>query len=277
MDAKKIIRALKGNWLGSYGTARCPAHNDAKPSLSICNQNGKILVKCHAGCSQDAVISALKTIGLWDDNAQEMVRPDKKPYDKSAYVSKLWRSSKPILHTNAHDYLNSRSISIYPASLRYHPQIFHSPSKQKYEAIIAGITRWPSKCPHAVHRTYLSNGGKANIEPNKMMLGRINGGAVRMGSADHIIALAEGIETALSVQQLTNIPTWAVLSSSNYNGLILPENVQEIHIFADHDKAGLSKAQEAATKWTKAGIRVFVKFPKIKGQDFNDLINQGVL
>jgi hypothetical protein len=43
----------------------CPAHDDEHPSFSISDNNGKILVKCHAGCSQDQVISALKENGLW--------------------------------------------------------------------------------------------------------------------------------------------------------------------------------------------------------------------
>jgi hypothetical protein len=41
--------------------ARCPAHDDHVPSLSIAlSQNGEtILVKCHAGCSTEAVLAAV--------------------------------------------------------------------------------------------------------------------------------------------------------------------------------------------------------------------------
>ena len=35
--------------------ARCPAHDDLSPSLSIrAGSDGKVLVRCHAGCDQDA-------------------------------------------------------------------------------------------------------------------------------------------------------------------------------------------------------------------------------
>ena len=47
------------------GLVHCPAHDDEHPSLSVSENNGKILVKCHAGCSQDQVISALKEKELW--------------------------------------------------------------------------------------------------------------------------------------------------------------------------------------------------------------------
>jgi putative DNA primase/helicase len=39
-------------------TARCPAHDDQNPSLSIRDVDGKVLVRCHAGCEQAHVIAA---------------------------------------------------------------------------------------------------------------------------------------------------------------------------------------------------------------------------
>ncbi|HHY37669.1 MAG TPA: hypothetical protein GX507_01915, partial [Clostridia bacterium] len=49
------VRASGTGW-----TAKCPAHDDEKNSLSIAEgQDGRILLKCHAGCSVEAVIEAL--------------------------------------------------------------------------------------------------------------------------------------------------------------------------------------------------------------------------
>jgi 5S rRNA maturation endonuclease (ribonuclease M5) len=45
--------------------AKCPAHDDHNPSLSIREKDGKVLVHCHAGCSQDAVLATLNARGLW--------------------------------------------------------------------------------------------------------------------------------------------------------------------------------------------------------------------
>ena len=45
---------------GSNWHARCPAHEDQKPSLSVAaGDNGCVLVKCHAGCEAADVIAAL--------------------------------------------------------------------------------------------------------------------------------------------------------------------------------------------------------------------------
>jgi len=39
--------------------ARCPAHEDRNPSLSITERDGKILLHCFAGCTPDEIVSAL--------------------------------------------------------------------------------------------------------------------------------------------------------------------------------------------------------------------------
>ena len=56
----------KVRWNGDYNfSACCPGHNDHNPSLSVTDINGKILVRCFAGCSQEQVIGALRDLRLW--------------------------------------------------------------------------------------------------------------------------------------------------------------------------------------------------------------------
>jgi putative DNA primase/helicase len=66
MIADLLIKALGARRCGSSWMARCPAHEDRNPSLSIREVDGKTLVHCHAGCSQRDVIAALKSRGLWE-------------------------------------------------------------------------------------------------------------------------------------------------------------------------------------------------------------------
>ena len=40
-------------------SARCPAHNDRSPSLSITDNNGTILLHYHAGCPASAIVYAV--------------------------------------------------------------------------------------------------------------------------------------------------------------------------------------------------------------------------
>ncbi len=63
--AEVLARRLGGRKSGSDWMARCPAHDDRNPSLSISERDGRVLVHCHAGCEQAAVIKALRVRGLW--------------------------------------------------------------------------------------------------------------------------------------------------------------------------------------------------------------------
>lgn len=57
-DILARLEGVKGG--GGQYTAKCPAHPDSKPSLSIgVGEDGRVLLHCHAGCTPEAVAEAL--------------------------------------------------------------------------------------------------------------------------------------------------------------------------------------------------------------------------
>jgi hypothetical protein len=67
---KQLAEALKGKAYNGYYVARCPAHDDDNASLSLREEDGKVLVRCHRGCSQEAVIDALRVRKLWPERIE---------------------------------------------------------------------------------------------------------------------------------------------------------------------------------------------------------------
>lgn len=61
MDVHDILSRLQGvNGGGGQWSARCPAHDDKRQSLSISQgKDGQVLLKCHAGCTVESITSAL--------------------------------------------------------------------------------------------------------------------------------------------------------------------------------------------------------------------------
>ncbi len=191
-------------------------------------------------------------------------------------AKKIWEKTQPIEGTQAESYLRGRGIVIeLPITLRFHPDVWHWPTKKTYPALIAAVTVWPSREVNAIHQTFLNGDKKADIPKNKLRLASALGGAVRLAPVKDVLAVAEGIETALSFQQMTGLPTWPVLSSSNYCNLILPDIVQEIIIAADNDQGGngLTRAKEAADKWARQGYKVKT-FPPENEKDWNDVLKK---
>ena len=76
MNAETIAKALGGRKADGGWMARCPADADRAPSLSIRDaDNGKVCVRCHAGCDQDRLIATLRAHGLWMEDGPRAARP----------------------------------------------------------------------------------------------------------------------------------------------------------------------------------------------------------
>jgi len=70
MNVAEILPRFKGvRRVGDGWIARCPAHEDHNPSLSIREENGRVLLHCHAGCSIERVLEAvgLKIANLFNN------------------------------------------------------------------------------------------------------------------------------------------------------------------------------------------------------------------
>jgi hypothetical protein len=75
------VRETRRGW-----SARCPAHHDRSPSLSIARgRDGRALLKCFAGCRYDEIVSAL---GI--DHEPRAARP-------GAWESPLVRARREVL------------------------------------------------------------------------------------------------------------------------------------------------------------------------------------
>ncbi len=291
MNAQDITKALGGHWHGSYGTARCPAHDDREPSLSIRDgADGEPVVNCFAGCDWRDVKDALRADGLLPERGpghaperrrrppRAMPRPDDSDQQqRMEFGRRKWHEAIPLADSPADVYLRERGLQPgpdgWPPSLRYHPSLRHGLTGLLLPALVAAVMIWPDRNVVGIHRTFLraDGKGKSPVTKPKMMLGRCGGGAVRLAPAGPELVLSEGIETGLSVQQDTNKPVWATLSTSGLRSVILPPEVKTVIIAADADERGEEAAQKAAKRFLAEGRTVKIARPP-QGMDFNDLL-----
>jgi putative DNA primase/helicase len=259
---------------GGY-VARCPSHEDSRPSLSIREgDNGHALMKCFRGCPYEAIVEALDSRqwrhipGLLLSNP--LALDDAK---RTEIARRIWREAKPATGTLVETYLRSRGITMrVPPTLRFYSALRHPSGTFLLPTMVAVVSDL-NRNVVAVHRTYLDDqGNKTNLEPPKAALGPIARRAVHLAPAGEMLALAEGIETALSVGQATGIPTWAALGTANLTRVELPAVVREVIICADNDPscAGEKAALAAAERFKCEGRRVSIARPHV-GKDFNDM------
>jgi putative DNA primase/helicase len=180
-------------------------------SLSIRDaDNGKVLVRCHAGCDQGRVIATLRRRGLWTENnrrrfARSATRVAGHDRSNRADVTRIeaalaiWQSARPPGGTPVETYLVSRRIHVPPPNaLRFHPGLRHR-SGGTWPAMVALVTRGSDGTPLAIHRTFLARAGtgKVPVNPQKKMLGSCRGAAVRLAEPGDVLMVGEGIETCL--------------------------------------------------------------------------------
>lgn len=206
----------------------------------------------------------------------KIIQPsDNDAQNRKEEAYRLWCQGQSIVGTYAEIYLQSRGINLPDGmpSLRYHRDLWCSDIGERTHGLIAAVCN-ENTVFQALHRTFLERGTAKKLGIKKM-LGPASGGAVHFGTPEDTLALAEGIETALSFYVATGIPTWACLSTSGLKAIKLPPlpRARNIIIVTDHDEngAGIKAADTLATRLLKENRTVQILQTRQYG-DFNDLI-----
>lgn len=285
-DAREITRQLGGKWHRNYGSAPCPvcqqARDKGQNALTLSDgSEGRLLAHCKKSACDFADILAALGIGTGDYRPPDPFESLKRQAEQKAETAKragqaarLWNAGLPINGTVAAYYLRDRGLTCpLPDTLRFLPECWHGPTATRHPALVARVDGGNG---FAVHRTYLlpNGSGKAAVEPRKMMLGAVAGGAVRLLAADNGLVVAEGIETALSLAcGLLRGPAaiWAALSTSGIRSLTLPPNPSRLTIAPDGDPAGRAAAYALAERAQAQGWQVSL-LPAPEGRDWNDIL-----
>jgi DNA primase len=192
--------------------------------------------------------------------------------DRSSEAAAIWAASLPVEGTPAERYLRGRALrGTIPASIRF----ANLPLGQRglVPALVASVSTLSGQVL-GIQRTFLAPDGstKATLPggKNKLSLGRVKGGAIRLGAAGPELIITEGLEDGLSLHQETQMPVWVAAGASMLPGLLLPPAVRTVVIAADGDPAGEAAANSAADIFVTQGRRVKIIRPAAPHKDFND-------
>ena len=126
MNAEDFTRALGGRWHGTYGTARCPAHDDREPSLSVRDGvDGEPVFNCFVGCDWRDIKDMLRTSGLLPERRNDPPArsrryrtpnaPKPRPNDidqqqRIEIARRIWREAVSLADRPAEAYLRERGL-----------------------------------------------------------------------------------------------------------------------------------------------------------------------
>jgi hypothetical protein len=287
MTAAEIARKLgHAQAEGNEWRCWCPlcAHNN----LTLCDSGKRLLVKCFNGCANEEVLAELGRRGLYGGNGTE--RPDVETQAeheakaKSAAAKRqiridnalyMWRDSVPAADTMVATYLASRLLlNPVPPALRFAPAIWHKEVGARFPAMVGLVehTKHGAVGIHAVYLNRLDASVRFTTEPRKRSWGPVKGGAVRLAPAGPVLAIAEGIEDALTYMQATGTPSWAAISDTGVRGFVPPALAETTTLILiednDQNRVGQHATAAAARRFAKAGYEIKIARPAV-GKDIN--------
>jgi Toprim domain len=283
-SARDIALALAGRRAqrladGSY-LIPCPVpshgkgRGDRNPSLRIGDGQTRLLVRCYAGCDPRDVLDVLRRRGLLPQREATPSSPQRGPLA-------LWQQAVDPRGTAVERYLARRGLALRPGAsevLRFHPSCPFAGTTTP--AMVALVRNIESNEPQAIHRTALDGGGnKITIDgKDRMALGPISSGAIKLTADEDVtiaLGIAEGVETALSLQQLPEwqgSPVWSLISAGGIRNFPLLNGIETLAVAADHDSAGERATVDVAECWQEREVLIFEAHHD--GADLNDVVRE---
>jgi putative DNA primase/helicase len=102
------------------------------------------------------------------------------------------------------------------------------------------------------------------------MLGIIRGAAVKLAPITAgLLAIGEGVETAMAAQQLGVRPAWALGSVGAIAFFPMIDGVQRLVLLGETGQSSADAIMQCGARWRKVGRKVQVRMPRA-GSDLND-------
>lgn len=285
-----VGRAVRLKRAGRELKGRCPFHDDRSPSFYV--DDGKGVFLCF-GCGAKgdvldfvmlservALPEAARLLGEdeWTARPAKAAKAD----DLATKIEngrRVWRQARPIAGTLAETYLRHRSITAaLPGNLRF-AFLPYPEHHGLFPALVAAVQDVHGKVC-GVQRIYLAadGNGKAGLIPpgdkkpkDKLSLGMVKGGAIRLGPVASEVVLTEGLEDGLTLaQSLPGKSVWVVCGTEMLPGVEMPDGVRAVTIGRDNDAAGDIATAKAAEAYSEQGRTVRVMRPSPAFKDFND-------
>ena len=223
-----------------------------------------------------------------EEAARRAAEVEQSKLSKQERALALWRSAESATKSPVELYYRARGIpGAPPKTIRYLRRCYHAPSGLWLPAAIAAV-QGPDRLDKdgkmrgpivAVHRTFLdlTRPRKADVEPNKMMLGEVSNGCVRLTAAASKMILCEGIETGLSIKARSLSAVWCALSVGGMVRAWIPDHVTDLTLAVDGDRVASSawmEARLAAVERHRRPGRVIRIHEPPPGMDWNDVAQQ---
>ncbi len=280
--AAKVValQPVGKEWMGC-----CPFHSDRSPSFTIFDCGRRFY--CF-GCSAsgDVLDFVQRAYGVTLPEAARMLGADEVPKvaltatpaaDVEAKANQdrarsIWERTVPAAGSLSESYLRFRGIfAPFPDDIRF--SCLPCDNLGALPCLVAAVRDVDGEIT-GIQRIWLAHDGmgKADVAKPKRSLGRVKGGAIRLGDLDgsSTVTVCEGPEDGLSLLEMLGGPVWVAAGATFLPHMQFPPEVRSVLIGADNDPAGALAAQDAARTFASRGLSARIIHPLAGSKDFND-------
>ncbi|MBO9380264.1 DNA primase [Sphingomonas histidinilytica] len=280
---------------GRAHVALCAFHQERSPSMHLYDSQGRY--HCF-GCGADGdiieyvmrterqgFVDALRWLGAANlpavDPAQRAVAAAEDEAERREAIAEarsIWDAARPARGTPAEAYARSRGIiAELPPSIRF-ARTYAWRDRETGEigpshaALIGGVVD-AAGALIGLQRVFITDDGKAKLwgKRSKRSLGRVRGGALRLGPPAAEVILCEGPEDGLTLmQELPGRSVWVALGTDMMPAIELPLPITKVTLAGDNDAAGQAAIERAGVALEARGYSVGTMFPRRGFKDFND-------
>lgn len=301
----KAIVCLKGAKAGLVlFTGGSPTGKEGGDMLSLCHavegnfKRGLAWAKGYLGIDDSRELDPVQQHRIQEENRKRHEASQKAQERRNASkvetANGIWNASVAIAGTPGEAYFRHRvsglHIDHWPEALRFNERcLWDSEGAREYHpAVVCRVDDSAGQLT-AIWRIFIKpdGSGKADLSPNKMGFGPAGGGAVRLWpSRDGVVAVCEGVETALGVHMMTGLPVWPLLSTSGMIGFETPFEIVQVRAFPDGDvpkrnsdgkwmpSPGMNAAEKMCGRLREEGTEAIVERSPGKSLDYLDLWNK---
>ena len=253
-DLIKYFEGVKKN--GQGFKALCPAHDDHNPSLSISQEEEKILINCHAGCNTESIMQqiGLELTDLF--NNSEMPTLEKKPQTRQIepIEPRLIEELHQGCTKDAQQYLEKQRAITSDVVARYKIGIQNKGERRVIIPIAnesgayTDARRWLPPEIRTKNQAKILHWGKGYGAPRLFPIDQLQANELILceGELDALALISAGIP---AITATCGVTTWPDALSEKFNK-------KTVIILTDNDDAGRQGAQLRANSLTAAGAQV---------------------
>jgi putative DNA primase/helicase len=242
------IHVTKNKW-------HCRGHGGGESPITLAMHLGNLSWKeaaerlagpCPSGPAKplsEAELAERNRRRVENERAQEARKAQEAAQDQDTreFCAGIWNECIPIECTLAEKYLHLFHLPTppdgWPPVLGFHPALQY-PGKGKMPALVARVDDVSGELTGIWREFIRADGRKADVPQQKLALGPVAGGAVRLGGMNKRIGVCEGLRTGLGAWALINFkyPIWPCMSTSGLIGFEVPLGVESLVIYPDGDR-----------------------------------------